>query len=96
MSIDVQWMDADPESGMRRFVRVERFSHQWRFQVRFRRREDWQRPPRVTRAMWEYLLDALERRYQRREGVKEADLVAVRAIIAGLPTVDADTTPPVD
>jgi hypothetical protein len=32
--------------------------------------------------MWETLLDALERRYRRREGVSEADLGVVRARIA--------------
>jgi hypothetical protein len=82
MSVEVQWTDTDPDTGERRFVRVERFARVWQFRVRFRRRENWTTPARVTRDMWEELLDALERRYQRREGVSEADVRAVRQIIS--------------
>jgi hypothetical protein len=82
MSVDVQWTDTDPETGERRFVAVEKFAREWRFKVRFRRRENWAPPARVTRDMWETLLDALERRYRRREGVSEDDLRAVRQKVA--------------
>jgi hypothetical protein len=82
MSVEVQWTDTDPETGEKRFVAVEKFARQWQFKVRFRRRENWTTPARVTREMWETLLDALERRYRRREGVSEDDLKAVRKIIA--------------
>ena len=34
--------------------------------------------------MWEEVLDTLERRYRRREGVSDEDLKQVRDIIAGL------------
>jgi hypothetical protein len=35
--------------------------------------------------MWETLLDGLERRYRRREGVSEEDIASVRKILASLP-----------
>jgi hypothetical protein len=82
MSLEIQWTDTDPDTGERRFVSVERFARQWKFHVRFKRREDWRTPSFVTREMWETLLDAIERRYQRREGVREEDLVQVRKILA--------------
>ena len=94
MSADVQWTDTDPDTGEKRFVSVEKFARVWRFQVRSRRRENWTPARRVTREMWEILLDALERRYQRREGVSDADLAAVRAILAGYrepPGADAES-----
>jgi hypothetical protein len=96
MSVEVQWTDADPDTGERRFVRAERFARAWRFQVRFRRRENWLTPAHVTRDMWETLLEALERRSHRREGVTDDDLAAVRKVIAEYrepPTLDADGPP---
>ena len=89
MSVEVQWTDTDPETGERRFVSVEKFARKWEFKVRARRRENWSRPARVTRQMWETLLDALERRYRRREGVTDEDLAAVRKVLAGLRTEEA-------
>ena len=83
--MSIEWTDTDPATGERRFVTVEKFARKWRFKVRFRRRTDWQRVDTPTRDMWEELLDALERRYQRREGVTEEDLAHVRAQLAALP-----------
>jgi hypothetical protein len=91
MSVDIQWNDADPETGEKRFVCVERFAGKWTFKVRFRRRENWTAPAVITRDMWETLLEALERRYQRREGVSDEDVKAVRQRIASYkppPSVD--------
>lgn len=85
MSVEVQWTDYNPDSGEKRFVYAERFAGMWTFYVRARRRENWAPPARITREMWETLLDALERRYRRREGVTDADLAAVRKVIAGMP-----------
>jgi hypothetical protein len=82
MSVDIQWTDADPDTGDKRFVSVTKFAGGWTFRVRFRRRENWAEPTAVTRDMWETLLEALERRYQRREGVTDADLAAVKKRIA--------------
>jgi len=95
MSVDIQWTDNDPETGEKRFVCVERFAREWTFRVRFRRREDWAKPAQVTRDMWEMLLDGLERRYHRREGVSDEDLKAVRKQLAGMkppPEFDGEVT----
>ena len=80
MSVDVQWTEADPATGDKRFVCVDRFAREWRFRVRARRRESWLEV-RPTPEMWAELLDALERRLPRREGVTEADVIAVRRIV---------------
>jgi hypothetical protein len=81
----IEWTDTDPDSGERRFVRAEKFARRWRFQVRFKRRTEWDRGVPATREMWETLLDALERRYRRREGVTDEDLDLVRKELAALP-----------
>jgi hypothetical protein len=83
-TLEIEWTDTDPTSGERRFVRAEKFARLWQFKVRFKRRTNWQRAEPVTRDMWETLLDALERRYPRREGVTDDDLAAVRRIIADM------------
>ncbi len=85
MSVEVQWTDTDPETGERRFVSAERFARRWSFKVRFKRRELWKKNVRYTRDMWETLLEALERRLPRREGVTEEDLKEVRKMLAELP-----------
>jgi hypothetical protein len=85
MSVEVQWTDTDPDTGERRFVSAERFARQWTFQVRFKRRENWRTVRQVTRQMWEDLLESLERRYQRREGVEESELLAIRKLLAEWP-----------
>lgn len=79
--MDIQWTDSDSETGERRFVTAEKFARSWRFKTRAKRREDWQRVDAPTRDMWETLLDAIERRYQRREGIDDADVAAVRKIL---------------
>ena len=81
MSVEIQWSDADPMTGEKRFVCVERFAGKWDFLVRFKRRENWAKPAAVTRDMWEVLLDAVERRAPRREGVTEEDVKAIRRIL---------------
>jgi hypothetical protein len=80
--MEIEWTDEDPVSGAKRFVRAEKFARRWQFHVRFRRRTNWEPAPQITRQMWETLLDALERRYQRREGVSDEDLKLVRRILA--------------
>ncbi len=82
--MEIEWTDADPVSGERRYVRASKFARNWQFHVRFRRRTNWEPAPSVSRDMWETLLDALERRYPRREGVSEEDLAAVRKILSRL------------
>ena len=93
MSVEIQWNDLDPVTGEKRFVTVERFAGRWSFKVRARRRELWQKVEHPTRAMWEEVLDTLERRYRRREGVSEVDLEQVRTILTELkeaPTIEAE------
>jgi hypothetical protein len=80
MSVEVQWTDTDPATGEKRFVTADRFARAWRFRVRARRREAWQAVT-PSRDMVETLLEALERRLPRREGVTEADIRTVRAML---------------
>jgi hypothetical protein len=94
MSLEVQWTDTDPATGERRFVAAERFGRQWRFKVRAKRRDDWSPATVITRQMWETLLEALERRYRRREGASDDDLAAVRKLLAAWkepPAFDGET-----
>lgn len=82
--MSIEWTDSDPETGEKRYVCAEKFARKWRFKVRFRRRTDWQQNATPTREMWETLLDALERRYRRREGVSDEDLADVRNMMKQL------------
>jgi hypothetical protein len=86
--MEIEWTDTDPATGEKRFVRAEKFARVWHFKVRFKRRTNWQRTEAVTRDMWEVLLDALERRYRRREGVSDEDITSVRKVLASLPEED--------
>ena len=81
--MSIEWTDVDPESGEKRFVCAEKFARRWRFKVRFRRRTEWQQDAPPNREMWETLLEALERRYRRREGVTDEDLAEVRKKLSG-------------
>lgn len=78
--MDIQWTDVDPDTGVKRFVTAERFARDWKFFVRFRRRENWQ-PIEPTKLMWEVLLDGMERRLSRREGIEEFDINVVKKIL---------------
>jgi hypothetical protein len=80
----IEWTDEDPATGAKRSVRAEKFARQWRFKVRIRRKTIWAPVTEVTREMWESLLDALERRLPRREGVTDDDVTFVRRAIAQL------------
>ena len=82
--MEIEWIDSDPGTGERRSVRAIKFARAWQFKVRFKRRTNWKPAPTVTQDMWETLLDALERRYWRREGVSEEDLARVRKEMANL------------
>jgi hypothetical protein len=80
--MEIEWTDADPLTGGRRYVCAVKFARKWAFKVRLHRRAEWDKSAAVTRDMWETLLDALERRYRRREGVTDEDLAAVRKQLA--------------
>jgi len=87
--MNIEWTDADPDSGERRYVCAEKFARRWRFKVRNHRRAEWDKTSPVSRDMWETLLDALERRYRRREGVSDEDIADVKKVLASL-TTDTD------
>jgi hypothetical protein len=82
--MDIKWTDTDPESGARRYVKADRFAGFWKFHYRSERRGVWTRLHPPTEEMWEIVLDALERRYRRREGVSEADVDQVKNILRDL------------
>lgn len=79
--MEIKWTDTDPETGQRRFICAERFARVWSFKWKLQRRGEWTKGLKPTREMWEILLDALERRYVRREGVEPADIKQVERIL---------------
>jgi hypothetical protein len=81
MTIEIKWTDEDPETGQRRFLCATKFAGQWSFKWKLQRRGDWTRGLRPTRAMWEHVLDSLQRRYRRREGVDEEDVRQVELVL---------------
>ena len=81
MPIQIKWTDEDPETGQRRFLCAQRFAGRWSFKWKLQRRGDWTRGLEPTRAMWEFVLDSLKRRYRRREGVSDQDVAQVERIL---------------
>jgi hypothetical protein len=79
--MQIKWTDEDPETGGRRFLCAERFAGVWRFKWKLQRRGEWTRGLAPTRAMWEHVLDALQRRYRRREGVTDEDVEQVERVL---------------
>jgi hypothetical protein len=79
--MEIKWTDTDPETGQRRFLCAERFAGVWRFRWKLQRRGDWNRGLTPTLAMWEHLLDSLQRRYRRREGVSDEDVDQVQRVV---------------
>jgi hypothetical protein len=84
IAMDIQWTDIDPNTGGKLFFRAARFGHQWKFRLRSHQRGD-SEPIEPTREMWEVVLENLERRYRRREGVDDDDLDQVRRKLAEFP-----------
>lgn len=85
MPIEIRWTETDPESGEKRIILAEKFAKQWTFKYRIHRRDDWTKGLQPTRAMWEHVLDALKRKYHRRDGVSEEDITQVERILRDLP-----------
>lgn len=79
--MEIKWTDLDPESGDRRFLCAEKFAGEWRFRWKLQRRGPWNRGLVPTRAMWEHVLDSLQRRYRRREGVSDEDIAKVDRVL---------------
>ena len=89
--MEIKWHDIDPPTGKRRYLAAERFGGVWKFRWKLQKRGDWTRGLQPTRAMWEHILDALERRYWRREGVELEDIDEVKKIMeVGMATVLRD------
>ncbi len=80
--LQIQWHDRDPDTGERRYMRAERFAGEWKFQCKSERRGAWEGEMKPTRDIWEHVLDSLQRRYWRREGVDDDDLKQVTKILA--------------
>ena len=80
--IQIQWHDRDPETDERRYWRAERFGGQWKFQVKSERRSAWEGQVPPTRETWERVLENMQRRYRRRQGVDHDDLEKVEKILA--------------
>lgn len=79
--IEIKWTDTDPATGQRRFLCAQRFAGEWSFRWKLQRRGEWNRGLTPTKEMWEHVLDSLQRRYRRREGVSDADLAQVERIL---------------
>ena len=81
--MEIKWDDVDPNTGKRRWVKAEYFAGKWEFACRRERRggvwEKWKTP---SREMWESLLEALERRLPRTEGIDHADVKKVKTLLA--------------
>lgn len=79
--MEIKWTETDEETGDRLYLKAEKFAGKWRFFYRKQRRDvSWEELP-ATRARWEVLLDNLERRYRRREGVSDEDVDQVRRVL---------------
>ncbi len=84
--MEIKWTDTDQATGQRRFLCAARFAGVWRFRWKLQRRGPWTCGLEPTRAMWEHVLDSLQRRYRRREGVSDQDVKQVERILAALPS----------
>lgn len=80
--MEIKWHDIDPETGEKRYLSAERFAGVWKFKYKYEKRGPWTKGLQPTRAMWEHVLDGLQRRYRRREGVEEPDIQQVERILA--------------
>ncbi len=82
--MEIKWTDTDPETEERRFLRADRFARKWRFASRTRRGEQWDCSLTPTLTMWEHVLETLERRYRRRDGVSDEDIADVQRMVADM------------
>jgi hypothetical protein len=84
MSVEIKWKDTHPVTGERRYLRVEKFAGDWHFSYRLQRRDVQWRRLEPTREMWEHVLESIQRRYRRREGISDEDVAAVERIVREL------------
>ena len=71
-------------------MRAERFGKAWQFSFRTTRRGIWEPGPPPTRAMWEHILDVLERRFRLRHGVTDVEVAELKRILAKMPKADEE------
>lgn len=76
-SLEIKWKDTDPATGERRYLRADRFARVWTFSWKLQRRGFWNKGLEPTVAFWEHILEGLQRRYWRREGVELDDIKEV-------------------
>jgi nicotinate-nucleotide pyrophosphorylase (carboxylating) len=88
VTMEIKWHDVDPETGQRRYLCAKRFAGVWHFRWKLQRRGEWTRGLEPTRAMWEHVLESMQRRYRRREGVDDRDLAEVEKILRSLPNAE--------
>ncbi len=77
----LQWTDYDPNTGERRFIRAERFAGKWTFAQRATRRGIWEAIAEPEKQLWIDLLESLERRLSRKEGIELADVAMVKRLL---------------
>lgn len=82
--MEIKWHDTDPKTSARRYLRANRFAGVWSFRWKLQRRGEWNKNLQPTRAMWEHVLDSLQRRYRRREGVSEEDIKQVEKTLLAI------------
>ena len=90
MSVEIKWKDTHPQSGERRFLRAEKFAGEWHFSYRLQRRDVRWRKLEPTREMWEHVLESIQRRYRRREGISDEDVAAVERILRNWQRIDEE------
>jgi hypothetical protein len=79
--LEIKWKDELPETGERRYLSAQRFAGIWSFKFKMQRRGEWTKGLEPTKEMWLFIVDALRRRYRRREGVSDEDIAQVERIL---------------
>jgi hypothetical protein len=79
--MEIKWTDDQGPEGQRRYLCAERFAGVWSFKWKLQRRGEWTKGLQPTRVMWEHVLDSLQRRYWRREGVSDEDVEQVERVL---------------
>lgn len=88
--MQIKWTDTDPNTGQKRFLCADKFAGEWQFRWKLQRRAPWEEGLTPTREMWEHILDSLQRRYRRREGVSDEDIEQVERVLKDWPVFEED------
>lgn len=75
--MEIQWTDLHPDTGEKVYLEARHFAKEWNFFIRYKRRSEWEAVRYPTLAMWEHVLDALKRKYPRRDGAEIHDIEAL-------------------